>query len=156
MYISPHKEGVGDHRLHVHDFDVGSLLETTYYQAIRLASRMLCCRVEWTVKNKKLLHELAIHHRLFENIEYLHRHYSHLLGWEFQFLAPISGTPIGNRISIPFLILDIPVGFFFETPMSGKSESWNSDLQNLEFRYFVCAGTHYVSSLLICIDSKMI
>jgi hypothetical protein len=34
------------------------------------------------------------------------------LGWEFQFLVPISGTPIETGILIPFLILDIPVRFF--------------------------------------------
>jgi hypothetical protein len=36
-----------------------------------------------------------------------------LLGWEFQFLAPISGTPIGSSIPILFLIPKIPVEFFF-------------------------------------------
>jgi hypothetical protein len=36
------------------------------------------------------------------------------LGWEFQFLLPISGTPIGSGIPIPFSIPMIPVGFFFE------------------------------------------
>ena len=56
------------------------------------------------------------------------------LGWEFQFLVPISGTPIGSRIPIPFSILEIPVGFLFEIPMSGKSGNWNSDLQNSEFQ----------------------
>jgi hypothetical protein len=55
------------------------------------------------------------------------------LGWEFQFLVPISGTPIVSRIPIPFLILKIPVGFFFEIQMSGESENWNSDLRYLEF-----------------------
>jgi hypothetical protein len=33
-----------------------------------------------------------------------------LLGWEFQFLVLISGTPIISRIPIPFLISKIPVG----------------------------------------------
>jgi hypothetical protein len=56
------------------------------------------------------------------------------LGWEFQFLVPISGTPIVSRIPILFLILKILVGIFFEIPMSGESENWNSDLQYLEFR----------------------
>ncbi len=32
------------------------------------------------------------------------------LGWKFQFLVPISGTPIGSEIPIPFLIPKIPVG----------------------------------------------
>jgi hypothetical protein len=37
------------------------------------------------------------------------------LGWEFQFLVPISGTPIVSGIPIPFLIPKIPVGkYFFE------------------------------------------
>ncbi len=42
------------------------------------------------------------------------------LGWEFQFLVPISGTPILSGIPIPFLIPKIPVGFFFEIPMFGE------------------------------------
>ncbi len=54
-------------------------------------------------------------------------------GWEFQFLVPISGTPIVSRIPITFLIPKIPVDFFFEVPMSGESENWNSDLQYSEF-----------------------
>jgi hypothetical protein len=56
------------------------------------------------------------------------------LGWEFQFLVPISGTPIVSGIPILFLVPKIPDGFFFEIPMSGESENWNSDLQNSEFR----------------------
>jgi hypothetical protein len=36
------------------------------------------------------------------------------LGWEFQFWVPISGTPIGSGIPIPFSIPKIPVGIFFE------------------------------------------
>ncbi len=56
------------------------------------------------------------------------------LGWEFQFSVPISGTPIRSGIPILFLIPKIPVDFFFEIPMSGKQENWNSDLQNLELR----------------------
>ncbi len=34
------------------------------------------------------------------------------LGWEFWFLVPILGKPIGSGIPIPFQTLDIPVGFF--------------------------------------------
>jgi hypothetical protein len=60
-----------------------------------------------------------------------------LLGWEFQFLVPISGTPIGGGIPIPFKIPKIPVGFFFEITISGESENRNSDLQFLEFRQFL-------------------
>jgi hypothetical protein len=44
------------------------------------------------------------------------------LGWEFQFLVPISGTPIGGGIPIAFTIPKIPVGFFFEIPISGEPE----------------------------------
>jgi hypothetical protein len=38
--------------------------------------------------------------------------YPETLGWEFQFLVSISGTPI-VRILILFLIPKIPVGLFF-------------------------------------------
>jgi hypothetical protein len=37
-----------------------------------------------------------------------------VLGWEFQFLVPISGTPIVSGILILFLIPKIPVGFFLK------------------------------------------
>jgi hypothetical protein len=37
------------------------------------------------------------------------------LGWEFRFLVPISGTPIVNRILIPFLVLGIPVGILLNS-----------------------------------------
>jgi hypothetical protein len=40
------------------------------------------------------------------------------LGWEFQFLVLISGTPIGGGILILLTIPKIPVGFFFEIPIS--------------------------------------
>ncbi len=45
-----------------------------------------------------------------------------VLGWEFQFLVPISGTPIGSGISIPFSIPKIPVGFFFQIPLLKNQE----------------------------------
>jgi hypothetical protein len=35
------------------------------------------------------------------------------LGWGFQFLVPIFGTPIVSGIPIPFLIPKIPVGIIF-------------------------------------------
>ncbi len=59
------------------------------------------------------------------------------LGWEFQFLVLISGTPSGGRIPIPFTIPKIPVGFFFEIPISGESENRNSDLRFSEFWQFL-------------------
>jgi hypothetical protein len=55
------------------------------------------------------------------------------LGWKFQFLVPISGTPIVSGILILFSILEILV-VFFEILMSGESENWNSDLRYSEFR----------------------
>ncbi len=60
-----------------------------------------------------------------------------LLGWEFQFLVPISGTPIRGGILIPFTIPKILVGFFFEIPISGEPENWNFDLRYSEFRQFL-------------------
>jgi hypothetical protein len=50
-YIPPHKEGVGDHRFHVHDFDAGSVFGTTYPKSICPAGQALRCGVERTVKN---------------------------------------------------------------------------------------------------------
>ncbi len=50
------------------------------------------------------------------------------LGWEFQFLVLIPGTPIRSRFLILFLIPEILVRFFF----------WNSDfwkVKKLEFRF---------------------
>ncbi len=49
------------------------------------------------------------------------------LGWEFQFLAQISGTPIGSGILIPFLIPKIPVEKYFSNSAVENSRSWNSD-----------------------------
>ncbi len=49
------------------------------------------------------------------------------LDWEFQFSVPISGTPIGSGILIPFLIPKIPVGFFFQNSTVEKLRNRNSD-----------------------------
>ncbi len=63
----------------------------------------------------------------------------HLLGWEFRFLVPNSGNPIGSRIPIPFQILGIPVGNFLENSDVENSSNRNSDLQKLEFHdLFLC------------------
>jgi hypothetical protein len=40
--------------------------------------------------------------------------YAPRLGWEFGFLVPISGTPIGSGIPIPFLIPVILAELFLE------------------------------------------
>jgi hypothetical protein len=86
-YISPHNEGVGAHRFHVHDFDAGSVLGTTYPKFIHLAGHVLCCGVKWTVKkNNKVLRQLTMQHRSFEKIEYLHRRHSHLRALKFQLM----------------------------------------------------------------------
>jgi hypothetical protein len=50
-----------------------------------------------------------------------------MLGWEFRFLVPISGTPIGSRILIPFLIPKSPVGKFFSNSTVEKLRNRNSD-----------------------------
>ncbi len=42
-------------------------------------------------------------------------------------MVPISGTPIGSGISIPFSIPKIPVRFFFSNSAVEKSRNWNSD-----------------------------
>ncbi len=52
------------------------------------------------------------------------------LGWEFQFSVPISGTPIGSGIPIPFSIPKIPVGFFFSNSAVEKWRNRNSDSEN--------------------------
>jgi hypothetical protein len=44
------------------------------------------------------------------------------LGWEFQFLVPISGTPIERGIPLPFLIPKITVGFIFSIPLLKNQE----------------------------------
>jgi hypothetical protein len=49
------------------------------------------------------------------------------LGWEFQFLVPISGNPIGSRIPIPFSIPKIPVGIFFSNSAVEKLRNRKSD-----------------------------
>jgi hypothetical protein len=44
-----------------------------------------------------------------------------LLDWDFQFSVLISGTPIGSKILIPFLILDVSVIFFLNSPVEKSS-----------------------------------
>ncbi len=56
------------------------------------------------------------------------------LGWEFRFFVPISGTPIGSRIPIPFSIPKIPVEKCFSNSAVEKSRNRNydSEIQNSE------------------------
>jgi hypothetical protein len=63
----------------------------------------------------------------------LEKEYQAQLGWEFQFLNPISGTPIGSGIPIPFWIAEIRVGFFFEFHC-WKIDKLEFRFQNLEFQ----------------------
>ncbi len=51
-------------------------------------------------------HILAMVHKAMIQLD------AEVLGWEFRFLVPISGTPIRSGIPIPFLIPKIPVGIF--------------------------------------------
>ncbi len=81
-----------------------------------------------------------------------HNHHNHgrhqrkigPLGWEFQFSVPISGTPVGSRFPILFLIPDIPVDFFFEF-CCWKVIKSEFRFQNLEFRILFYVGTQYIS-----------
>jgi hypothetical protein len=83
----------------------------------------LPCQVSMNGVSSILLLELE-----GDSIEGIHR-----LGWEFQILVPISGTPIVGEIPIPFLIPKILVRIIFAIPMSGESENWNSDFRYSEF-----------------------
>ncbi len=67
------------------------------------------------------------------------------LGWEFRFLVPISGTPIGSRILIPFLIPKIPVKKNLLNYTVGKMRNRNSDSKNLEFRKKNNVGIQYTT-----------
>ncbi len=71
-------------------------------------------------------------HSFHVNIKYKLNWYHYnipILGWEFQFLVLISGTPIRSGIPIPFLIPKIPVGFFLNSAVE-KSRNLNSDSKN--------------------------
>jgi hypothetical protein len=71
------------------------------------------------------------------------------LGWEFQFLVPISGTPIGSRIPIPFLIPKIPVRIFFLNSAVEKSRNRNSD-SKIRNSKKINVGIQYTSSCMRC------
>ncbi len=86
-YLSPHREGVGDHRFQVHDFDASLVLGTNYPKSIHPSGRALCCGVEWTVKKyNKVLRQMLIWHRAFEKMEYLQENHDNLTAAEFQLL----------------------------------------------------------------------
>ncbi len=74
------------------------------------------------------------------------------LGLEFQFSVSISGTLIASGILIPRQISGILVEIVFENSNVGNSSNQNSDLQNLEFLYFIHVGTKYIS---FCMYTKV-
>ena len=84
-YLSPHGEGVGDHRFQVHDFDARLILGSNYLKSMRLTGRALRCGVERTVKKyNNVLQQMLIRHRAFEKIEDLQLNHSNLFAGEFQ------------------------------------------------------------------------
>ncbi len=91
-YLSPHKEGVGDHWFQVHDFDASSVLGTNYPKSIQLTGRALHCGVEQTVKKyNKVLQHMLIPHRAFKKIEYLQVNHGNLTSAKSQ-LGLMYGT----------------------------------------------------------------
>ncbi len=70
---------------------------------------------------------------------------SAILGWEFRFLVPISGTPIGSGIPIPFLIPKIPVEKFFSNSAVEKLKNQNSDSKNRNSEKKINVGIQYTS-----------
>jgi hypothetical protein len=70
-----------------------------------------------------------------------------IIGREFQFLVPISGTPIGSKILIPFLIPKILVGIFFSNSAVEKLRNWNSDSKIWNYEK-INVGIQYTSSCM--------
>jgi hypothetical protein len=68
--------------------------------------------------------------------------YGYGLGWEFQFLVPISGTPIGSGIPIPYSIPEILFGHFFSFA-DEKLTNWNFDSEIWNSKKYI--GTQYTS-----------
>jgi hypothetical protein len=73
-----------------------------------------------------------------------------ILGWEFLFLVPISGTPIVSRIPIPFLIPKIPVGKFFL-----NSDVWRVRKWEFRFQKFGIPVPHKKTDTYSSIDTKV-
>ncbi len=88
-------------------WDTGSKTWADYHTKLQYPSPL--CRLEWA-----FTHVIGLHIELTILGEYdVVSMFILGLGWEFQFLVPISGTPIISRILIPFSIPKIPVGFLF-------------------------------------------
>jgi hypothetical protein len=91
LILSPHKEGVGDHWLQVHDFDASSVLGTNYPKLIRPSGRAFHCGVEQTVKKyNKVLRQMLIRHRAFKKLEYLQVNHGYLTSVEVQLMFNVN------------------------------------------------------------------
>jgi hypothetical protein len=66
------------------------------------------------------------------------------LGWEFQFLVTILGTPIRSKIPTPFQIPGIPVRFFFRIPLL-KSHQIRIPTPKFRIPVFFHVGAQYIS-----------
>jgi hypothetical protein len=78
-YLSPHGTGVGNHWFQLHNFNAHTVLGTDYPKTVCPQGRALCCRVEHTIKQyNKVLTNLLIRHRSFENLEF-HQTTHHLM-----------------------------------------------------------------------------
>jgi hypothetical protein len=75
----------------------------------------------------KIVYIKGIHNTMADAVSQLEYDPSVNLGWEFQFLVPISGTPIGSGFPIPFSIPEIPVRIFFSYSAVEKTRNRNSD-----------------------------
>jgi hypothetical protein len=82
LYISPHKEGVGDYWFCIHDFDTDSVLGTTYPKLVHPSRRVLRFGVD-------VIWKLLIGYRVFEKVEYLKNYHSYLRVAEFQLMFNI-------------------------------------------------------------------
>ena len=84
-YVAPHGAGVGDHRLHLHDFCARSVLGIDYPKLSRAQGRKLRCKVERTVKNyNKVLKQLLLRHRAFDKLLSLQQNQEGMSAAEFQ------------------------------------------------------------------------
>jgi hypothetical protein len=88
-FISCHEAGVGDHRLHVFDFDAESLLGITAPATRRPRARNLQCRLEYArVNYERVLMQLTSRHKMFKKAKVLADGVDHMGPVEFQ-LAPV-------------------------------------------------------------------
>ena len=71
-YLSPHGGGVGDHRVHIHDFDAMSVLGSEYPKTVKPTGRSLRC--DNVKARKKYIKKLKLSlksHRVYDKLEYL-------------------------------------------------------------------------------------